>query len=142
MEPRKQQDIHSENELLSGPSLLYSSGAKESTISVTFSRRKPKSILGTLDLLEPGLLQTTHHAFRDAAPGSAVQIADVVKQPPAALQDTEKLGIEALRVQLPGQAESRRVVEDAIEGAVFQRLDHLERITDPLLDSGISKQLL
>ena len=64
----------------------------------------------------------------------AVQVADVVEQPPARLEDAVQLAVERAGVQIPGKLNRRRIVDDARERLGGERLDFLEAVADAPLD--------
>src|SRR3954470_13978660 len=68
--------------------------------------------------VEAGAAQSFRDFIRNVPPArQLVRCAGVVEQPAAALQDSGELFIEGLRVELSGDAEARRVVQDRVERA-------------------------
>src|SRR6185312_16291346 len=79
--------------------------------------------------LEAGLLQTLRHSARHVtAAGQLVRAAGVVEKSSAATQHPRELAVERLRVQLAGDAETRRVVQQRVDRGVGDLRDRRQRV--------------
>src|SRR5690242_12971490 len=79
--------------------------------------------------LEAGLLQPPGHLARHvAAAGEPVRAAGVVEQAAAATEYARELAVEHLRVELAGDAEARRVVQERVDRGVGHLRDRFGHV--------------
>src|SRR5437879_4369291 len=91
---------------------------------------------------EAGFLQTLERAAGDAAAGFAVGVADIVKEPPAALEYAVEFAIEKAGIEFAGQAKGRGIVDHAVKALAGQSWHDLVGIAHELRDSGMGKEFL
>src|SRR5690242_4295495 len=89
---------------------------------------------------EAGLRQAADDAGGGALAEGAGGVADVVEEAAAGPEDAVDLAVERAGVELAGEAERRRVVEDAVKGAVGERGDLLGDVADDLGDPGVLEE--
>ena len=91
---------------------------------------------------ETGLLQPARYSAGDASARLALWVARVVEHTPARLQHAECLAVEGQRIQLSGETECRRVMDDTRERAGFELCELLKAVADGLLDDRVIEQRL
>jgi len=92
------------------------------------------------DAAEAGGLEACDDAGGHALAELACGVADVVKELAAGTNDTMKLAVEVLGVEVAGEAEGGRVVEDAGEGAIGEVVNFFGGVTKQHGDPGVIKE--
>lgn len=90
---------------------------------------------------ESCLAQTRHDAPAGGGAVAAVGVADVVEQAPAGFEDPIEGAVHLPRVEVPGEGEGRRVVDDGIECSVCEHARTIGAVADQRLNVGAVEQL-
>lgn len=89
---------------------------------------------------EPCPSQAGDHTPSCGGAVAAVWVADVVEQASVGFEDAVKDAVQLTRIEVPGQGEGGRVVQDGVEGFVLKNRRQVGTVADQQLDVGAGEE--